>query len=585
MKLRFLSVLLGVFCSFGVLRAQISENFDGNALSSTWKGDVSKFEIEDGKLVLSDDGNAGTSFISTYSTAMDDCLWETTVRLGFKPSGSNFVRIYLTSNSIDFTEPMEGYYLQIGNADRKVLLYQMKNKTAKKLAESEENRLDNETIELSVKVIRNKDSEWKVYTQLNEEKSFREEFSVVDSSFRTTAFSGIYCKYTKTNSTKISVDKFVIDGEAVADETNAAILNTQISDTLIAVAFSEWVDEDYLDYEVSPQIDFHASWNPSHTQLNLRLNEELKQGTKYELSLSDIRDFAGNRSNDTIIPFAKVEQAEEGDILFTEVLFNPNKEGSEFVEIYNASEKVFDLSSLKFSTRKSADSSLYSSKLISNTPLLLFPGELKVLTASQEGVTNFYQSKEENFVVMKSFPSLRNETGAIVLFRAKDSLIIDNFYYESSMHEESIENDGKGVSLERIYLDENKWSSAASVNGYATPGYWSKGGDNAHSSGIEITSSEICRPYYNGVDRFSIKYHFDQPNYQMIAKVYSIDGQYIRSLAENETLDIQGEIAWDGTNQNGKALHPAPYIIRIEAFHSSSGKRFGKSFVVLVTHP
>lgn len=585
MKLRFLSVLLGVFCSFGVLRAQISENFDGNALSSTWKGDVSKFEIEDGKLVLSDDGNAGTSFLSTYSTAMDDCLWETTVRLGFKPSGSNFVRIYLTSNNIDFTEPMEGYYLQIGNSDRKVLLYQMKNKTAKKLAESEENRLDNETIELSVKVIRNKDSEWKVYTQLNEEKSFREEFSVVDSSFRTTAFSGIYCKYTKTNSTKISVDKFVIDGEAVADETNAAILNTQISDTLIAVAFSEWVDEDYLDYEVSPQIDFHASWNPSHTQLNLRLNEELKQGTKYELSLSEIRDFAGNLSNDTIIPFAKVEQAEEGDILFTEVLFNPNKEGSEFVEIYNASEKVFDLSSLKFSTRKSADSSLYSSKLISNTPLLLFPGELKVLTASQEGVTNFYQSKEENFVVMKSFPSLRNETGAIVLFRAKDSLIIDNFYYESSMHEESIENDGKGVSLERTYLDENEWSSAASVNGYATPGYWSKGGDNAHSHGVEITSSEICRPYYNGVGRFSIKYHFDQPNYQMIAKVYSIDGLYIRSLVENETLDIQGEIAWDGTNQNGKALHPAPYIIRIEAFHSSSGKRFGKSFVVLVTQP
>lgn len=186
---------------------------------------------------------------------------------------------------------------------------------------------------------------------------------------------------------------------------------------------------------------------------------------------------------------------------------------------------------------------------------------------------------------MKSFPSLRNETGAIVLFRAKDSLIIDNFYYESSMHEESIENDGKGVSLERTYLDENKWSSAASVNGYATPGYWSKGGDNAHSHGVEITSSEICRPYYNGVDRFSIKYHFDQPNYQMIAKVYSIDGQYIRSLVENETLDIQGEISWDGTNQNGKALHPAPYIIRIEAFQSSSGKRFGKSFVVLVTQP
>jgi hypothetical protein len=208
-----------------------------------------------------------------------------------------------------------------------------------------------------------------------------------------------------------------------------------------------------------------------------------------------------------------------------------------------------------------------------------------VLTASQEGVTNFYQSKEENFIVMKSFPSLRNETGAIVLFRAQDSLIIDNFYYESSMHEKSIENDGKGVSLERYHLNGNKWSSAASVNGYATPGYWSKGGDNAHSSEIEVTTSEICRPYYGGNDKFSIKYHFDQPNYQITAKVYSIDGHYISSLAENETLDIQGEISWDGTNKNGKALHPAPYIIRIEAFHSSSGKRFEKSFVVLVTQP
>lgn len=588
MKPRFLSVLLGVFYSFGVLHAQVSENFDGNALSSAWKGDVSKFEIEDGKLVLSDEGNASTSYLSTYSTSMDDCMWETTVRLNFKPSGSNYVRIYLTSSSIDFKEPLNGYYLQIGNSDKKVLLYQMKNKTSKKLAESEEDRLNAETIELSVKVTRSKDAEWKVYTLLNDEKSFKEEFSVVDSTFKNTSFSGIYCKYSKTNATKISFDQFKISGEAVADEKAAAISKMGMSDSMVVISFDEWVNEDYLKHEIEPKVDHQTFWNPSHTELSIKFEGELQKGTQYLLHLSDIRDFVGNAANDTTLHFARTEMAEANDLLFTEVLFNPNKEGSEFVELINVSDKAIDLAELKFSTRKSADSSLYSAKQIANEPTLIFPKEIKVLTSDISGITRFYTSEENNFIQMNTFPSLRNETGAIVLFRAKDSLVIDNFYYESAMHEESIENDGKGVSLERTSLNSNKWVSAASINGYATPGYWSgekgQGNNDSHSEEIEISAAEICQPY-NTSDNFFIRYKFSLPNYRATVKVYSLDGLNVSTPLENETLGMQGELHWDGTGKDGKALAKGPYIVRLEATHAQSGKWVTRSFVIFVTEP
>lgn len=584
MRQRILSVFVGIFFTT-VLNAQISEQFSGKNLSSIWIGESSKFSIKDEKLQLSDEEQTGSAYLSTFSTAMDDASWECFLKMDFKPSGSNYVRYYLSSDSPVLNDALSGYYIQVGNADKQILLYRVKGTTSKKLGAGEEGRLDTTSISLNLKVIRSKSAEWKVYSKLNGEKQFTEEFSIVDSTFLTSSFSGLYCKYTKTNAQKISFDDIVVDGSGEKDAEKPFVSSFMPSDTLLTVTFSEWVNEDFLKMEITPSLDYEASWNNAHTKLSISLNETLLNGEKYLLKMSGIQDFVKNKAGDTTLVFAHVDEVSQGDILFTEVMFVPNTDGSEFVEIYNNSDKVLDLSELKFSTRKSADSSLYSSKKIANSVCLIFPGEIKVLTNSITGVTNFYHSDLNAFVELSSFPSLRNETGAIVLFRATDSLIIDNFYYENTMHEESVPNKGKGVSLERISLTSDVWISAAEINGYATPGFWKEGSvpEPQKGSSVSLNASEICFPYYDENHHFHLNYAFDVPNFLATVKIYDMRGLCVRTLLNNVSLDVRGDLVWDGTDDNGCVLGVAPYIVRFEAIQGTTGDRVRDSFVVLVS--
>lgn len=583
MRQRILSVFVGIFFTM-VTNAQISEHFSTGNLSSSWGGETSKFVLENEQLQLNDTMKTGSAYLSTYSTAIDNGSWEMHLQMKFKPSGSNLVRYYLTSNSPILNEGLEGYYLQIGNTNKQILLYRMKGTSSKKIGESVENRLDTSFIDLSLKVVRGPNAEWKVYSKLNDERQFSEEFSVSDSTYLTSSFTGIYCKYTKSNINKITFDDIIVEGDGEEDHEHPFIKSFTPTDTLLTIQFNEWINEDFFQLSMNPQLNFTSEWNNAHNQLSIRLNDSMESGQKYELKMDDIRDFRGN-SYDTLVNFAHINEIEAHDLLFTEVLFVPNREGSEFVEIYNNSDKVLDLSLLKFSTRKANDSSLYSAKKIASEPCLIFPKEIKVLTNNKEGVTAFYQCEENAFVEMSSFPSLRNETGAIVLFRSTDSLIIDNFYYEAAMHEETVPNKGTGVSLERVSVDSDEWVSSASINGYATPGYFSSN-KTTRENGIDdirFDATEVCYPLYGEEHHFQLKYQLDAPNYIATIRVYHTNGMCVKEIIHNATLSMEGVIEWDGTDNNGRALSTAPYIVRMEAINAQSGRHITRSFVVLIS--
>ena len=185
---------------------------------------------------------------------------------------------------------------------------------------------------------------------------------------------------------------------------------------------------------------------------------------------------------------------------------------------------------------------------------------------------------------MSSFPSLRNETGAIVLFRSKDSLIVDNFYYENAMHAESVPNKGKGVSLERIALSGDEWGSSAATNGYATPGYLSGGGHSSKGdASVLLSANEVCYPFYDGDGNFHLKFALETTNYLATVKVYDLKGVCVRTILNNLSLPMEGVIDWDGRNDKGEVLKVAPYIIRFEAIQGTMGRMIKDSFVVLLS--
>ncbi len=584
MRLRFLPVLVGMVLSAFSMYGQVSDDFIGNQLKSIWKGDVSKFSVSFGNLCLSDYGNGGTAYLATYSTAMDNCSWMASLHLDFSPTSTNFVRLYLASDNVALDDALNGYYLQIGGTKKQVLLYRVKNKTSKKIGESVENRLNRTDVRLSVKVVRTQTAEWIVYTKLDGETDYTMEFSVVDSTFLSTSFTGIYCKYTKTNASKISFDKFVVAGKSVVDVLPPRVEKMTMTDSLLTLSLDEWVDKEKVEVTSYPNVNLSMEWDKGQKSVVLRFDEELSKGTRYELYVSNLTDYVGNVANDTVLIFARTEEVNVKDILFTEVLFNAQMGGSEFVEIINVSKKVLDLSELKFSTRKSSDSSIYSAKKISSETALIFPNEIKVLTDDVNGVSSFYNSKVSAFIELPSFPSLRNETGAVVLFRSKDTTIIDDLYYDASMHVKSVPDKGKGVSIERISLDGNEWTSAAAVNGYATPGYLGCGEPGViENTGLSLSANEICYPYQDKEKHFRIYYDFDVSNYLASLKIYTMEGRCVCSVLNNESLSVSGEIEWNGCDDNGKVLWVAPYIAVLEVYNPTNGWRSRRSFVVLLS--
>lgn len=582
MKRKFLSVFAGFLfplCS----SAQISDSFVDNSALSEWYGDNSRFLIsEDERLQLSDPNKLGKSYVAFESASMNNAEWNLSVELQFRPSSSNYMRFFLCSDSPNLSEPLNGYFLQVGNANRQILLYRMSNGSTKILGRSVEERLDRSSISLSVKVIRSEKGEWRVYSRLNDELSFTEEFVVKDTMFENSFFSGIYCKYSKTNSDKFYFDDLYIDGTALSDFIAPKVEKFSISDSSIILQLSERIDCDAFSYELQNLSYYESYWNSQCNTLSILLHERLEQGVRYGLSVSNCVDMAGNAMNDTTLYFAIPDSVAPGDLLFSEVLFNPVSGGSEYAEIYNNSNKIIDLSTLRFSTRKAADSSIYSSKKLASSPMFIFPGEFKLITDDREGVCNYFDCQDPSaFILLNSMPSLRNEDGCIVLFRSEDSLVIDNFYYDVSMHSELLANKGKGVSLERVDWESNHWVSSAGSVGYGTPGY--ENSSQAQSVDVaDFQPSEFCFPYYDESHHFKLRYSLDDYGYYATIRAYSISGYCVATVIDHLLLASNGEISWNGRDDNDRVLPTAPYILIFEAINEK-GSVVREKWVVFVS--
>lgn len=582
MKRKFLSVFAGLLfplCSFSF----ISNSFSENSIPLEWTGDCSRFLIsEDNRLQLNDPDKLGKSYVAFESASMNNAEWNLSVELQFRPSSSNYMRFFLCSDSPVLSEALNGYFLQVGNTNRQILLYRMSNGSTKILGRSIEDRLDRSSISLSLKVIRSEEGEWRVYSRLNDEISFTEEFVVKDTMFENSFFSGIYCKYSKTNSDKFYFDDLYIDGTAFSDFIAPKVEKFSISDSSIILQLSERIDCGAFSYELQNLSYYESYWNSQCNTLSILLHERLEQGVRYGLSVSNCVDMAGNAMNDTTLYFAIPDSVAPGDLLFSEVLFNPVSGGSEYAEIYNNSNKIIDLSTLRFSTRKAADSSIYSSKKLASSPMFIFPGEFKLITDDREGVCNYFDCQDPSaFILLNSMPSLRNEDGCIVLFRSEDSLVIDNFYYDADMHSELLTNKGKGVSLERVDWTCDLWVSSAGSAGYGTPGY--ANASSAESVDVlSFESSEYCFPYYDESQHFRLRYRLDDVGYFVTIRIYSLSGYCVKILADHLLFPNEGEIVWDGRDDAGRVLPSAPYVLLWEAIHEK-GSVIRKKWVVLVT--
>ena len=370
--------------------------------------------------------------------------------------------------------------------------------------------------------------------------------------------------------------------------TDAEIVNDTVVVYFSEILSPEMVKIEKFSIEEFGNPSFVEIVKPQLTIVKMKFNAEFQIGKVYMLNISEnITDCSGNNiETNTQIRFGIGEKAEYNDLAINELLFNPYSGGSDFVELYNRSNKVIDLKDLWISNTND-DGSVKDSYQITNISRLILPKEYCAFSTDIDDLYNHYSIEHpENLYKVSKMPSMPDDKGTIIITGSAFDTI-DIVSYNKSQHYKLLSSQD-GVSLERVNYDvaaseESNWHSAAQDAGFATPGYVNSQYHDIIEAESQITlSSEVFSPDNDGYeDYLTIMYSLDVAGYSGTISVYSSNGRFVRTLVNNQSLGSTGDIVWDGFDGKNRLCPAGIYVVYVELFNLE-GKKIVEKHVVSI---
>lgn len=314
--------------------------------------------------------------------------------------------------------------------------------------------------------------------------------------------------------------------------------------------------------------------DPAHAdKFSVVTTTNLLEGIVYTCIVSDIMDCSGN-----IITlfneqkFGIPQPAEPQDIIINEILFNAVSGGFDFIELYNRSSKIIDLSTLVIAELKLADTTQVDGFVpVSDAGILLFPGEYVCVTENIEQVVAQYFTVDTGNFIEADIPNFDDSEGIIVLYDAGLNEI-DHLHYFDDWHY-ALLTDEDGVSLERVNYnfstqDASNWHSAASDKHYGTPGYQNSVFGEIGSSATFALEYAVFSPDGDAWhDLLMITYNTDAEGYTATIIVFDAQGRTVKNLVNNTSIGREGFITWDGLTNDDREAPSGIYIVYAEIFN------------------
>lgn len=261
---------------------------------------------------------------------------------------------------------------------------------------------------------------------------------------------------------------------------------------------------------------------------------------------------------------------ERNSIIINEIMFDPDFDNSEFIELLNLSAdsiniggwKIEDLSGNFF---KLAETSLF------------LPKEKYFIIAADSLILKKYNLTEYSLkrIVNESSLGLVNTGEAVILKDVKGNHI-DSVFYSDKWHNKNISLT-KNRSLERINPSLNSndplnWNTSVSEFGATPAEQNSIFTDNLNNNANISVSPNPFSPDNDGFEDFSIiNYNLSQPVAQVRIKIFDSRGRLVRTLANNLASGSSGSIVFDGLEDDGQPMRIGIYIIFLEALNEDSG--------------
>ena len=377
------------------------------------------------------------------------------------------------------------------------------------------------------------------------------------------------------------------------DQAFPSVKNAYALDNLnIVVVFDEPVDSlkgsTVTNYSIDGGLSIQsaAALPPLFDKVQLRLTTAMQANTVYTITVNNVTDCKNNSiGSKNKAKIGLPVDAAANEMVINEILFNP-KNGSDYVEFYNRSNKIFDANKMYVANRNSSGA-ISSIKLISTIPYYIFPGDYIVVTEDAINLSLDYLVQNPDAVfVLSSLPSFPDDEGDVILLNFQGA-VVDEVKYKDDWHFALIDN-AEGVSLERIdpdatSQDASNWHSAASTAGYGTPTYKNSQYKLLQSinATIEVTP-KVFSPDNDGRDDIAtIQYKTTEPGYVANITIYDANGRTVRNLVKNGTLGLQGYWVWDGLDDKRMKLPVGTYILFTEIFNLNGKKETFKNVIVL----
>lgn len=593
MKIRalFFVILFPFFCY-----SQFNDSFlDGNFINNPfWEGSSNNFFVNNTFQLQSKATTTSTSCLFTTSQAIDNASWECWVKINYSTSSSNYAAIYIVSDRVDITNGCNGYYIQIGNTNDEVSLYLQEGTKKTKIIDGIDKRTDGNSIEIKIKVSRDKEGNFKLYSKLATETDYIQEGLVQNNSVKSSTYFGLVYANTSTTGSAYYFDDIVVSGDKWEDLIPPTFNSVNIIEpNKLKLVFSEAVDFSKAEFNLNPDLGELISKiiTDNKTSIELTFGRDFEKGKIYILKADGLSDLSGNKLIDNERQTGIIEPISFEDILFNEIMFENAENSVEYVEFYNNSTKLINLSGLIFTTRKT-DGSLNTGVKI-QTESQLPPNSYMAICPDASILKKYYALDiDANIFTDDTWPALNNESATVVLCNSTKDTIYDELIYDKNWHHNLIKNP-KGVALEKINpslpsKNPDSWHSAGSDVRFGTPGYQNSQfrelSQKTSNEKILWADPEAFSPDNDGVnDICYIHYKTSSNGFKANAIIFNAAGVKVNQLVTNQLLSNEGYFLWDGKTDSGKNANVGVYVIYFEMFNPENGQREQQKIPVVVS--
>ena len=351
------------------------------------------------------------------------------------------------------------------------------------------------------------------------------------------------------------------------------------ADDQIILKFDERLDPLLMEnpalYTIQPALAITEVVSNDANSVQLTLAAPLEAGVIYHLLPFATYDCLGNEglAKDTIT-FGLTAAAEPGDVLINEIMFNPASGGARFLEIYNASQKFIDLSTLTIGRIRPGQQDLYPTGINE----VLAPGQLSVFSPEPADILSRYQVPQPSRLFDAALPSWDDMSDNVSVLSG--GVVIDSLTYSSAWHLPVIA-DQNGVSLERVSAISpstipSNWHSASSVSGYGTP--TGVNSQNINLSGeakppFSVINTQFSPNEDGYKDYLALNFLLESGEEIGSVWIYDLEGREIIRLISNESLGTSAIVQWDGRNEDQVLADMGIYVIFVQLWDAAGNVR------------